>query len=424
MHKKSIIFLVLLLITLLFSGCYDSQEIDDYAYITLMGIEKGVSDNLRLTFQVPQFSEMAGAGGGGGSNGQEEEKTEKENFSIESSSVLSAVAAVNANIPKILNFLHLKAIVISEELAQSGDLAEYVLPLLRYRQIRGNTNIIICKGSAQEFVRTAKPYLGSLVTETLEELIERSRYTGFYPDLTLGLLSDQIKSPYSQLMGIYGAINKGENFEENGPEYSGGYKIPNDFYAGDTPRKGGQELELLGTAIFDGDKMVGKLTGFESQLVHLVRGDLKRSVFTIPDPNSPGNIIPIEIKEFESPKIKINTKDEKPQIDLKLSMEGDITSIQSRINYEHFDYIIEDTFEKYLEENIQKTFIKGQALNVDVFRFGNQAARNFLTIPEWENYKWLEKVKEATLNVKVNFTVRRTGKLHESQPVRSSEGIE
>jgi len=424
MRKKMAAVLILILIPLLFSGCYDSVEINDYAYVTLMGIDKGVSDKLRLTFQVPQFTEVSGGAGGGGFDAKGEEKEDKENFSIDTPSLLSGIAAVNANIPKLLNFLHLKAIVVSEELAQSGYMAEFLVPLTRYRQIRRSTNIIICKGSAQEFVKAAKPYLGAIVTETLEELIERYKYTGFYPELNLGLLADQMKSSYTQALGIYGALNTGENFKDEGPEYGGGYKIPGDYFAGDTPRNGGQEIELLGTAVFDGGKMVGKLTGFESQMVSLIWGHLKRTVFTIPDPKSPEHIIPIEIKEFESPKVKVDTKSEKPHIEVKLSVEGDMTAIQSGENYEHDDDIIEEAFEQYLKENIQKTFIKGQALKVDIFRFGERAVRNFLTIPEWEEYNWLEKVNEATLNVEVDFTIRRTGRQHESRPIRSSEGVE
>ena len=384
MHRKTLLILLPILILFLFTGCYDSQEIDDYAYITLMGIDKGVTDKVRWTFQVPEFSETSGEGGGGGGTGIDTEKTEKENFTIDSSSVISAIATINANIPKILNFMHLKAIVVSEELAKSGELGEIVAPLARYRQIRRNINIIICKDTAEEFVKSAKPYLGGLITETLEDLIERSRYTGLYPELSLGHLTDDIKSTYTQLLAIYGAINKGENFIQDGPVYEGGYKIPSDYYAGDAPRKGGQEIELLGTAIFDGDKMVGKLTGFESQMAHLIWGGHTRVVFTIPDPEVPDLIIPIEIKEFESPKIKVDTKSDKPHIDVKLNMEGDITTIQSRINYEHYKKkkTVEEAFEKYLEEGIKRTFVKGQALNVDVFRFGTKAVKNFLTIPE------------------------------------------
>ena len=63
MRKKMAAVLILILIPLLFSGCYDSVEINDYAYVTLMGIDKGVSDKLRLTFQVPIFRGFGGAGG-------------------------------------------------------------------------------------------------------------------------------------------------------------------------------------------------------------------------------------------------------------------------------------------------------------------------------------------------------------------------
>lgn len=420
MCKKIYALLCLFLVSPLLTACFDANEINDYAYVSMIGIERGVSDKFRLTIQIPEFPSKQGGGE------KDEKQTEKENIVVDAPSLISGVSLINSSIPNTLNFMHLKAVVVSEDLAVNGSIGEIVAPLLRYRQLRRNTYVFISKGPSLEFLKAIKPFLGGLVTESIEELIQRSKNTGFFPEMTLDDMYNGIKSNFSQFLGIYANLNKGENFQEDGPKYEGQYKTPGDLYAGDIPRKGGQEVELLGSSVSDGDKMVGKLTGFETQMVLLLRNELKRIAFTIQDPIKPEYIIPIEIKEFENPAIDVDVSGDKPKIKVELRLEGDITTIQSRINYEDpkMKKTVEEAFNKYVEKGIRETFEKCQALKTDVFNFGSIAVRKFWTIPEWESYRWVEKFSSAELSVNVDFTVRRTGTILKSEPIISSEGKE
>lgn len=426
MRKKILILVCFLFVSFFLTACYDAAEIGEYAYITMFGIDLGVSDTYRVTYHIPKFNQGVSQSGGGSGGGGDKEEEKVETLTIDAPSMLSATGIANTNLSKVLNYMHLKAIIVSEELAKSGLLAEYIGPITRYRQVRRTTNVIICKGSAEEFIKSTKPYLGELVTQTIEELLRRSEIVGFFPKLTLDGLYDGIKSPYHALLGTYGAINKGENYNKDGSVYDGEFKIPGDYYAGDVPRNGGQEVELFGSAVLDGDKMVGKLTGFETQMLLLVRNELKSAFFTIPDPEAPEMIIPIEIKEFELPKTTIDLSGDKPKIQTKLSLEGNITEIQSRIQYEEpkKKKILEDAFEKFIVEGIERTFGKCKDFKSDVFNFGTTAVLQFWTIPEWEEYNWLKRFPNSELKVEVDFTLRRTGKLLKSEPIYSTEGKE
>jgi spore germination protein KC len=425
MRKKLSLSVCMILLVLLLTGCFDATEIGDYSYVSMLGIDEGVTDALRLTFHIPQFSLSGSGTDSGGGGGDEKEKNDNEVITMDAPSLLSGVAILNNSVPKIINFMHMKAIIISEKTAEDGSVGEIVGGLMKYRQIRGITNIIICKGTAQEFIKSMKPYHGGLITETIEELITRSEKTGFIPDFTFRDMYNRIKSATTQFLGIYAAVNKGENLKDEEPG-SAGYKIPGDHLAGETPYKGGPEVELFGSAVFDGDKMVGTLTGFETQMVRLVLGNLDRAVFTIQDPLEPKLYIPIEVKEFEKPKINVELSGQKPKISVNISLEGDITSIPSRINYEDIkmNKILEQTFEDFITAGITRTFHKAQKMKVDVFDFGRTAIKQFLTIPEWEDFNWNKKFMDSEITVKVDFTVRRTGKLINSEPIRSTEGEE
>ena len=388
---------------------------------------------LNRALKTPFGSLFGGAGSSGGSGGggdtegggQGEEK-EKGTITIEAPSFFSAIPILNSNISKELNFMHLEAIVISEGMASSGKIGELITPYARFREIRRTTKIIICKGTAEKFIKQVAPYSGELVTQTIEELIKNSKKSSFFPVSNLNDAYDGTKSTYHAFFGTYAAINEGEKLPEEGSVYEGGYRIPGDYYAGDVPRSNGQKFEFFGTAVFDGDKMVGKLTGFETQMMMLVRGDVKRMSFTIADPQKPELVLPISIKEVDKLKVQVDIDGDKPKIKLELGMEGDIAIIQSRINYEkpEMKKIVEAAFEKYIEDGINRTFQKCREMKCDVFNFGHSAVKKFLTIPEWEEYNWIDKFPNSEFEVKANFTVRRTGKMLKSMPVLSTEGKE
>ncbi len=419
MRKISLILIVILL-SIYFTACYDAHEIGDYGYVTVMGIEQGASDRYRVTFQIPKF----GQSGGGESKGTNKEDEGMNIISVDAPSVISAITIVNTNTSKTINLMHLKAIVISEDLALSGKVVEYIGSLVRYRHIRRTTSVIICKGTAEEFVSAMKPYEGELITQTVEELMENSKTIGFFPKITLDDFYDSLKVPYHALLGTYGAVNKEDKFISGGTTFEGESSNSGDYYAGDIPRKGGQEIELFGSTVFDGSKMVGKLTGLETQALLLVRGELKEAIFSFKDPEAPEMVVNIGFSEFDKREVDIDLNGDRPKIQVKLKMEGDILSIQSGINYENPDKkkILEDACKKYITEEIKKTFDKCKEFKADVFNFGHTAVRQFLTIPEWEEYNWLEKFTNSELKIDINLIIRRTGKIIRTEPIYSSEG--
>ncbi len=61
-------------------------------------------------------------------------------------------------------------------------------------------------------------------------------------------------------------------------------------------------------------------------------------------------------------------------------------------------------------------------LKTDIFGFGHVAARQFLTIEEWEEYNWIKQFQNAEISTEVNFTIRRTGTQLKSSPIITSEG--
>jgi len=198
--------------------------------------------------------------------------------------------------------------------------------------------------------------------------------------------------------------------------------IDSEYIAGNLPRKGGNSVDLFGCAIFNGDKMIGELNGHETRLLLITRGEFKQGFFTIEDPIMPELIIPIDIRQKESPDVKISFSKNRPAINVAIALEGDILAIQSGISYERPDMnnIVENALNQRIKSGIEELIIKCQDLNVDVFKFGGKVARKFATIQNWEKYNWLERFNEADITVDVEFKIRRTGTMLKSSPIKIS----
>jgi len=406
----------------LLTGCFDAVEINDEEHVSIIGIDRGISDKWRITFQLPSTAEEKGKSGLGGGSQAGGEFTYK-TLTIDASSFFSGLELANASIPRKLDFSHTQLLVFSEELARSGMVGEFIAPIVRGGAIRFSSNVVISRGNAEEFVKSFKPFIGKTISREIADLMEQADESGYFTNLTLYDLYDCIKSTYHQPIAILGAVNKGENFKENGGKWGTEFNIAGDYYAGDIPRKDGNETEILGLAVFDGDRMVGKLTGFESRLLSIAKGIFKRGIFSIQDPKSPNYIMPIDTRQARSPEFDIRFEGRKPVIHLKIQLEGDILAIQSRINYEDpkLQPVLQAAIERFIKDGLDRTIKKTQELNCDVFKFGQKAVRHFGTIDEWEAYGWNSHYKEAEITTEVKFNIRRTGGLVESSQIIFSE---
>ena len=63
--------MLIILSCMLLTGCYDATEIDDLAYASAIGLDKGTTNELRMTLQIMVPTAIAGGGGSGDSGEQE-----------------------------------------------------------------------------------------------------------------------------------------------------------------------------------------------------------------------------------------------------------------------------------------------------------------------------------------------------------------
>jgi Ger(x)C family germination protein len=322
--------------------------------------------------------------------------------------------------------MHTELLVVSEDLAKSGMLGEFLAPIIRFRQIRRSMHVFVSKDSGMDYLIALKPLVGTALSKNLQNMAKESGITGFFSHITLQNFYDQMKSTYRQPVLPLGAVSNPENLKQEGENWENKFKTGGEYYAGELPINVQNGVEIFGMAVFDGDKMVGKLTGDETRLMQMANGDFKMAFFTMQDPKKPSLIIPLDIRRLRKPSVKIKFEGDKPVIHLKVELEGDLLAIQSRINYEQPELkpVLEKAFEKQIKEDLDKLMEKAKGLKTDIFGFGQIAAVHFLTIQEWEKYNWSNKFQNAEITTEVKFMIRRTGTQLRSSPIITTEGKE
>lgn len=423
--RLSMLVILFLILSSILTGCYDAMEIDDEVYALVVGVDKGINNKLILTIQYPTYKNNSGGSQGGSGGKQNPNVMEGANVhTIEASTILEGIDMYGMAISRRVSLLHTKLLVFSEEFAKEG-VGDYLAPIARYRETRRSMLVGVVRGKAEDFIIENKSNIGDSLTKSIELINTQSKNTSFFPEVRFNDFYRGMLSPYESAIAEYVGVN---DFNKISKEESPGespFIIDKGLLPGDLPRNAVVKREYAGTAVFNGNKMVGSLDSYETRYYLLVIGKYNRGIITIDDKHKPGFAIPVDIRTGRSPQIKSHFENGKPVIDIKLKLEAEIGAIQSRINYEKLSMLkdLNSQISEHIKNGIEKTIKKTQKdFKADIFGFGHKVIGHFSTIQEWKQYNWLSHYPEAKVNVNVEVNVRRTGLMINSAPLIDSSG--
>jgi spore germination protein KC len=440
-----VITIIALMLLIVLTSCFDANEVDDMIYIVCVGVDRGVADKWRITLQYENMKESSPQSQGGGSSssasssdeGQEQQGEQEETpkdrvedqgsisyVSIDAPSFFAGIDMLNTSISRKISFMHLQFIVFSHEVATCDELASFLAPIMRFREIRETVHVYITKNKAMDIIKANTPIIGSALAKDHLIWTRESERTGFFPNSTLNDYYNSLKSNRRFPITAIISLNEMKSFVEDAEPYKGKLKSGGEYMSGELPRLGLNQLEIWGVAVFDGDIMVGELNGRETRVLLILRGEFERSFVNLEDPANPDYAIPLDVTVREKPKVKVSIKDEKPVVNVGLKLDADILAIQSHVYYENpaNKRVLEEACTNMMLDEVEKLIVKCRDLGVDPFKFGEYASRQFLTIQELEEYNWNEKFKEATIIVDLSVIIRRTGTMLKSNKIISPDG--
>ena len=291
-----------------------------------------------------------------------------------------AASMLNAVTPRQLNYSQVREIVIGREAAIREDFAALLRQINAMPRLRCSAALVVCKEKALDFIQAQKPYVGLRLSRYTEATVSNYAGKGFTPATTLCDGVRDMGCGYMDPLMILGAMNPFSKDAEMNPEN------PLDDTAGSLPRKSGEQVELFGAAATDGTRVTGYLTGYEMALIHLIGGHVEALVIR---------------DEAEKPLQILAGGPARLQADLSVRPARLSLSLSCEIQHLPGEAPRESAVAARLQSDILAMLRHMQSLGCDGLGFGYIAARQFLTIGQWESIGWKRLYGDAQFSVEI-----------------------
>lgn len=410
--KITFIFCLLSLFT---PGCWDNREPEWLASSVLLAFDLD-EENMYKAIVVlanPIFQ----AGGEGGNGGGGGDKLPFWVHSARGHTPFEAILNLSQGTTREVRFSHTMVLLFSEKLARQGIWPVLEL-FLRHRELRLNIQTAVVDGDVEELVRTEFP-LEFLPSTAIDRLL---RITGFdrsiIPDTQLLKKLIEFARPGEEMILARLKVlpretgeGRQDDKQSQGQQDQGqqGQKAPPPAPA-----------EVIGAAVFRGDKMVGWFDGHETRGQNWVRNTLERGVIVIELPGDTG-LATIEIIKMWS-KIKPKVSGGEVMITVEIKAEGRLQDLATspekvpRLD-KGFDQTLENRFAEAIRRECERALSRAKELKADIFGFGNAIYRKYPRL--WEKElagRWEDAFCRLSVEFLIEAPIKRSGMIFTSPP--------
>ena len=353
MNKRFLVCLLMIISTLLFSGCWNYKGLDQMDIVFGIAVD---FDKEAGRFDIAyEAADLAGAGKDVGIKGR----------IIQSQGKTLLDAARNAKRKEAdkLFFGSTNVLIISQELAQEIGIRPVINWFLRDGECRETLNVVLSQENTAESILQRSEQMSGIVSLNLHDILrEDSGVTASSLNIKLYELYNQLSSVRNA--AILPALRKVENSNQ-------------------------QVAELNGVAILKGDKLTGFLTPEESKYLLFLENRIKGGVLTLSLDDKKFDDISLEI--FRNKTKKSFTHDQ-GKITVKIATKTRVSVDESQLDMMDQEVIrqITEAAENMLETNIHNLISKMQhEFQIDIFGFNEMIYKKDLKLwrqlePSWE----------------------------------------
>lgn len=370
--KKTIFFAVMMFFSLMLGGCA-MKNIEAQAYAVSLGMDLTEEQQIRVSVQVPALSQSGGGDGEEGSGGYTYSEAQGDTLTV-------ALEMLNAGVPRELNLTGVKSVVVSEKLAQSEWFSKVLEELALAYRVYGAAEMVVCSGEAGAFIRNQKPVIGLRLSESTTVALSHYQEYGYIPSAKAADVFYISRSFYGDPVAILAAGGAADEAATGGRGA--------DSYAGALPDTGEEENRYFGSALFAGDRMVGRLTGMQTQLLNVLLGNIEYFSWVV-------ETVPVRINVSGSPEVKVDLSGRNPRVDVRITL--NMMESKGKLKPE--------TLKREVEMRLEELTEYCQACGSDPFRYAQTAAGQFLTVDEWLRYDWPARFPQAQVHYEVEVRV-------------------
>ncbi|WP_040197214.1 Ger(x)C family spore germination protein [Candidatus Soleaferrea massiliensis] len=377
--KKIMSLMICIILTFNLTGCWSYHELNDYAVVVGVGIDKAESGNVLLTAQIAKPSALAKDSKGGGS----QEKAYW-NITNEAETIFSTVRSYTHESPRKLYFQHNKVLIFSREVAEEG-VQKYIDFFVRDNETRIITWVLVADKDKPSDILDIERGLEKVPAINIDKLVEAQQYNAETYSMKLlpflQRLMSKTTAPVAPLIEISG---EGEE----------------------------QKIVISGSAVFKKGKLVGQLNKTETRGLLWVDGEVKSGIIVVECPDGEGKV-DLEIMEASST-VTPEIKDGNISIKIEIKEQSNLGSQSCAENLATSEILkLGEKNASAIRNEITASVEKAQKLNADVFGFGEAVQRKYPG--QWKELesKWDDIFPNIQVEIEVDAELYGTGKIGE-----------
>ncbi|MDO4739622.1 MAG: Ger(x)C family spore germination C-terminal domain-containing protein, partial [Eubacteriales bacterium] len=292
-------------------------------------------------------------------------------------SFAEAIGLLRTSIPLTLNLAQLKAVIFSQEIAQSDFLHNIVSDMYLTHRLYNAAFCIVSIGEAKTMLEAlvSAPF-GARLSSLLLTSLENHTASGRIPDTHFSDFYYDMHSIYGSPIAILAATADGMHTRLT-PEGRAGDALP-----GALPREGGSQNEYSGTALFRDQRMVGTLSSLETAWMNYLRGKTMSIDYSCEGTS-------LTLSPTFPPRVRIDTQSEQMRIEISARF-----TVGSQCSI--------DALTALIDADLHALISKCQSLGVDPFLFSQRAAASFPDIPSWEAFGYIDRYITAQVEIDVD----------------------
>lgn len=383
---------LLMILTLLLSGCWSKRELNELAIVAALGIDK-VDNEFEITVQVVDPGEISSKQPTSG-------RSPVITYHSKGKTVFEAIRKMTTETARKLYFAHLQIVVLGDELAKEG-MAEPLDLVSRDHEFRNDFDVIVAHdATADEVLNVLTPIEKVPANKLLNSLKTSEKTWGTTQSIKIDELINILNNKETSV--VMSAI------EIHGDKSAG--KDPSNV----RKSKSSVVLKYAGLGVFKEDKFIGVLSEEDSRSLGFLKDKIDSTIEILACPKE--GTVSTEITHSKT-KIKGKFENGAPKINVFIDVSQNVGEVECTIDLtkqKSIHYInkkTEELIKKRIEETIKTV---QQNYRVDIFGFGSELHR---TNPkEWKKIKkdWLTIFQEVPVKVEVHVNTQGLGTMENS----------
>jgi spore germination protein KC len=379
--RITLLVLLTIINSIVVTSCWNYREVDELSIVAGVAVDKGTNGLYKITAEIIKIS------------GGKDTKTMAKTITMEGRTMFDAVRNGISLSGKKLYWSHTKVIILSKEIASEG-IIKVIDWYSRDSETRADVHILISEGKSAGEIFSGQGVTEEIKSFVLDDMLKNQESMSKAPVTDILKFNNDLKA--EGICAIAPVVNL---------KQMDGIMLPN----------------IMGTAIFKSDKLVGFLNGEETKNMIFVRNEIKGGVLI---EGMQGNdlTIPVSLEIFKN-KTQVTPVTNGKDIEININ----INTIAAIDEIEGTENLIDDEGRKKLEQNAEK-MLKAQIESIinkmqseydaDIFGFGAKLREDKIKVWYRVNNNWEETFKDLKVNVIAKVHIRNSSMLSKPLKVR------